>query len=106
MFKARFVEQGIPEDRISVIPNEEDAVAAALEMAKPGDLVIIFGDNSSRCWKQIIYFNAPEHQKQEQAPVTAAAETLPFEELMDGTQSMVRDARGVRLARSDVEDGD
>jgi len=106
MFKTQFLEHGIPDDQISVIPNEEDAVAAALDMAKAGDLVIIFGDNSSRCWKQIIYFNAPEQQPQDKAPPTAGAASVPFEEMIDGTQSMVRDARGVRLARSDVEDGD
>jgi cyanophycin synthetase len=89
-----------------VIPNEEDAVAAALEMARPGDLVIIFGDNSSRCWKQIIYFNAPKQQPQDNAAATMAVAPVPFEDMIDGTQSMVRDARGVRLARSDVEDGD
>ncbi|MEH6648230.1 cyanophycin synthetase [Sulfitobacter sp.] len=106
MFKAQFLEHGIPDDQISVIPDEEDAVAAALDMAKAGDLVIIFGDNSSRCWKQIIYFNAPEQQPQDEAPPSGGAASVPFEEMIDGTQSMVRDARGVRLARSDVEDGD
>jgi cyanophycin synthetase len=106
LFKAQFLENGIPDDQISVIPDEEDAVAAALDMAKAGDLVIIFGDNSSRCWKQIIYFNAPEQQAQDKAPPTGGAASIPFEEIIDGTQSMVRDARGVRLARSDVEDGD
>jgi cyanophycin synthetase len=106
MFKDEFLAQGIPDDRISVIPNEEDAVAAALEMARPGDLVIIFGDNSSRCWKQIIYFNAPKQQPQDNAAATMAVAPVPFEDMIDGTQSMVRDARGVRLARSDVEDGD
>lgn len=106
MFKAQFLEHGIPDDQISVIPDEEDAVAAALDMAKAGDLVIIFGDNSSRCWKQIIYFNAPEQQPQSVAPPTGGAMAVPFEEMIDVTQSMVRDARGVRLARSDFEDGD
>ena len=106
MFKAQFLEHGIPDDQISVIPDEENAVAAALEMAKAGDLVIIFGDNSSRCWKQIIYFNAPEQQQHDEAPSTGGAASVSFEEMIDGTQNMVRDERGVRLARSDVEDGD
>lgn len=106
MFKAQFLEHGIPNDQISVIPDEEDAVAAALDMAKAGDLVIIFGDNSPRCWKQIIYFNAPEQKPQDDAPSIGGIAPVPFEELMDGNQNMVRDARGVRLARNDVEDGD
>lgn len=106
MFKALFREDGIPEDQISVIPDEEDAVTAGLEMAKPGDLVIIFGDNSSRCWKQIIYFNAPEQEARHDAPSVDGIPPVPFEDILDVDQSLVRDARGVRLARSDVEDGD
>ena len=106
MFRAEFLKNGIAEDQISVIPNEEDAVAASLEMAKPGDLVIIFGDSSARCWKQIIYFNAPE-QGASAGPGSAALHPpVPFEEMIDGESNMVRDARGVRLARDDVEDGD
>jgi len=106
MFKAEFLKNGIAEDQISVVPNEEDAVAASLEMANPGDLVMIFGDNSSRCWKQIIYFNAPEQQTPEMVTPSGIAAPVPFEEMIDGDLSMVRDARGVRLARGDVEDGD
>ena len=75
-------------------------------MAKPGDLVIIFGDNSSRCWKQIIYFNAPEQEARHDAPSVDGIPPVPFEDILDVDQSLVRDARGVRLARSDVEDGD
>jgi cyanophycin synthetase len=106
MFKAEFLSLGISEDQISVIPDEQDAVAAGLEAAKPGDLVIIFGDNSPRCWKQIIYFNAPD-QKAATAPASVGKKApAPFEEMLDPDLNMVRDARGVRLARGEVEDGD
>ncbi|MDT8326754.1 MAG: cyanophycin synthetase [Roseovarius sp.] len=106
MFRSEFLKNGIAEDRISVIPNEEDAVAASLEMARPGDLVIIFGDSSARCWKQIIYFNAPEDGASAGPGSVALHPPVPFEEMIDGGSNMVRDARGVRLARDDVEDGD
>lgn len=106
MFKTEFLKNGISEDQISVIPNEEDAVAASLDMAKPGDLVIIFGDNSARCWKQIIYFDAPDQAGQSASTSVSVQAPVPFEEMVDGSSNMVRDARGVRLARGDVEDGD
>jgi len=106
MFKAEFLGHGISEDQVSVIPDEENAVAAALEMAKQGDLVIIFGDSSARCWKQIIYFNAPEQRTQDPGTSTGGAAPVPFEAMIEGDENMVSDARGVRLARSDVEDGD
>lgn len=106
MFKAAFLSNGIAEDRISVIPNEEEAVAAALDMAQAGDLVIIFGDNSPRCWKQIIYFNSPDKMEPAASDLLKAPAAVPFEVMVDADLSMIRDARGVRLARGDVEDGD
>jgi len=106
LFKAGLISPGVPEDQISVIPNEEEAVAASLEMAQAGDLVIIFGDNSPRCWKQIIYFNAPDQDTQPASKPASIVVPSPFEDLGESDISMVRDGRGVRLARNDVEDGD
>ena len=106
LFKIGLMSHGVAEEQISVIPNEEDAVAASLEMAKSGDLVIIFGDNSPRCWKQIIYFNTPDRAVQPSVEAANAQAPTPFEEMGDGDLGMVRDGRGVRLARENVEDGD
>jgi cyanophycin synthetase len=104
LFKGEFIKNGIAEDQITVIPDEQTAVASALDMARPGDLVIVFGDNSARCWKQIIYFNATAPDDAT-APDTAPAKP-PFEDIVEGDLSMVRDTRGVRLVRGDTEDGD
>ena len=49
------VANGVDAERITVIPDEQKSVAAALEMSEADDLLLIFGDNVSRCWKQIIY---------------------------------------------------
>jgi cyanophycin synthetase len=106
MFKAEFLKNGITEDQITVIPNEEDAVAASLEMAQPGDLVIIFGDNSPRCWKQIIYFNAADKGESAASNLSSAPTMVAFEEIIASDLNVLRDARGVRLARDHVEEGD
>ena len=106
MIKAQLIAAGVPEDQISVIPDEQEAVTASLEMAQPGDLLMVFGDNSSRCWKQIIYFNAPDQTADSTSAPAAPPAPLPFEELLDPSISMVRDARGVRLARGNTEDSD
>lgn len=97
---------GVPAEAISIIPDEQKAVDAALRMARVGDLVLVFGDSIVRCWKQIIHFRPDGAQR----PVTAehaipkgAAERAsqparrppPPAEL--GT--LVRDDRGVRLPR-------
>lgn len=103
MFKAQFLANCISEDQISVVPNEEDAVAASLQMAKQDDLVIIFGDNTPRCWKQIVSFNAANR---EVSPFEGSQAPVPFEDMIDDDLSIVRDARGVRLVRVHVESSD
>jgi cyanophycin synthetase len=47
---------GVPEGAISIIPDEEEAIAAALAMGQPGDLLLIFADALVRSWKQITKF--------------------------------------------------
>ena len=45
---------GVAADSIEAISSEEAAVAAALDMARAEDLVLIFALDSDRAWKQII----------------------------------------------------
>ena len=102
------IANGVAEAAITVIPEEDKAIAAALEMAEPEDLLIIFGDEIARCWKQIIYFNREPGGAARAAaaePATPAGpqpvpEAPPVPEIgaMAGVQ-LVRDERGVRLAR-------
>jgi cyanophycin synthetase len=47
---------GVESARISVTPPEDEAVAEALERARPDDLVLIFGEKTARCWEQIVQF--------------------------------------------------
>src|SRR5580700_3017555 len=47
---------GVAESTISVIPDEQEAIAAALEMGQPGDLLLVFADALVRSWKQITKF--------------------------------------------------
>jgi len=125
LMKAALLAEGVKEEAISVIPQEEIAVAAALEIAEAGDLLLIFGDDVSRCWKQIIYFNRPPEDRVEPAeelsapsaiteesvsdPLAAAkpvpdAPEIP-EPAMEGGWRLVREERGVRLA-SEPEEAD
>ena len=96
---------GVGADKVTIIPDEQEAIAAALAMACPLDLLLIFGDNITRCWKQIIYF------KREGDAPTAATAPLPLAleagaELatLEGS-TLIRDERGVRMAR-EVETAD
>ncbi len=128
ILKTTLLAEGLNESVISVVPEEEKAVEAALAMAEPGDLVLVFSDDITRSWKQIIYFGKDREeieaveQKMQMPPVQPkpkavvrdllAAATpvedapqVPQSVLSDGTR-LVRDERGVRLADSYDEESD
>lgn len=46
----------VDKDQIEIIEDEESAVDAILNRAQAGDLVLLFADNITRTWKQVIYF--------------------------------------------------
>jgi cyanophycin synthetase len=59
-----------PAERIAPeIFQEEAAVQRALETAQPGDLVVLFGDNLDRSWRQIVSFGKSA-EVSEAVPVT------------------------------------
>ena len=104
MMRQALIENGVDAAAITIIPDEVKAVNAALEQAAQGDLLVIFGDDTTRCWKQIIYFNS-DGEAPEAAPVASPAETS-FEDMFESDQNLIRDERGVRLAREVSEDAD
>jgi cyanophycin synthetase len=95
-------DDGVPEDRIEVIVDEQASVDAALKMARPGDLLVVFADNITRSWKQIIYFKGDDPAAVAEAPAPVAAPPPPprppTEPQLDG-MTLIADERGVRLAR-------
>ena len=105
LLRAELLAQGVSDENIRVIPSEEEAVDAALQAGGEGDLLVVFGDNITRCWKQIIYFGG-ERNSEEDIP-DIKEENLGDSDLgvflADG-QQLISDERGVRLARD--EEGD
>ena len=103
--KEALTKNGVSEDAISIIADEVDAIDAALNAAQEKDLLIVIGDNVSRSWKQIINFGEDrpvDDIAKSDGPIMAPA----YEDLIDDTQQLIRDERGVRLARDHDEDGD
>jgi cyanophycin synthetase len=114
---------GVPDSAISIIPDEQEAIEAALRMGETGDLLLIFADALVRSWKQITKFKpsgaAPTRSVSSSAArpsrtmateatgngaspgaglelgsyVTAPA--APFDFRLEG---LIRDERGVRMA--------
>jgi cyanophycin synthetase len=66
---------GVPDGAISIIPDEQEAIEAALRMGEAGDLLLIFADALVRSWKQITKFKpsgaAPAHKAADLAPRAA-----------------------------------
>lgn len=94
---------GIDDTRLSIIPDEQQAIDAVLRLARPGDLVLVFADAIARSWKQVVHFK-PDlpavpliDTALEPPPVVVAPEFT--EPLFSDDMAVVRDERGVRLAR-------
>jgi cyanophycin synthetase len=114
---------GVPDSAISIIPDEQEAIEAALRMGEPGDLLLIFADALVRSWKQITKFkpssaaSTPSVSHSAAAPsrgnaaeptgngsgagasfelgTSVTAQTTSFDFRLEG---LIRDERGVRMA--------
>ncbi|PCI04270.1 MAG: cyanophycin synthetase [Hyphomicrobiales bacterium] len=107
MLQEGFLKNDVDADAIEIIPDEVEAVAKALEMAGEGDLVVIFGDDSVRCWKQIIYFNSEgEERVLEATKSVKETDIVAMDDLIGENETLIRDERGVRLARGTGEESD
>jgi cyanophycin synthetase len=96
-------EHGVPEERITIIPDEQEAIDAGLRMARPGDLLLVFADALVRSWKQVIKFK-PEGVAEKPAPRPAAApvEEAPVAEPAfspEQWEGVSRDERGIFISR-------
>lgn len=100
MLEKTLLANGVKPEQIEVIPDEEVAVDRILQMARPGDLLLIFGDAISRTWKQVVNFRPESAAPAERAVRPALTEPPPMTEpLPTDYESLVRDERGVRIAR-------
>ena len=106
MLRAQLIDDGEGEHNIEIIADEPAAVSAALEMASEGDLLVIFGDDIDRCWKQIAGYEPEDTDGGEAKPETLVqsfVEEDPEAFMLDPGAELIRDDRGVRIARIDEE---
>ncbi len=98
--------KGVAKDAISIIPDEQEAIDAALRMGQAGDLLLVFADALVRSWKQVTKFK-PDGAVAAAAPAPAKAAPVveaPREEPALSTfEGVVRDERGVHLSREDAD---
>jgi cyanophycin synthetase len=101
---------GVSDDRIHIVPKEGPAVDAALGMCVRGDLLLVFADQVTRTWKQIIYFGGTTPAADDLGEPRSRGRVAPSEFVGGDTPAdlaalgLVRDARGVLVAP--VEEGD
>ena len=106
MLAAQLREAGVADQQIQVIAQEADAVLAALDMSEEGDLLVIFGDDIKRCWKQVAGYEVGEsgRRKSEKKTLVESFVTEDPEAFqLDADMELIRDERGVRIARLDEE---
>ncbi|MDF1801152.1 MAG: cyanophycin synthetase, partial [Planctomycetota bacterium] len=101
MQRQALLDAGVPDAQIELIPDEVAATARGLELAQVGDLLMVFGDNIERTWGQITSYHSTEEPAKELTPANKEepAPTLVAQFKFDGDEELIRDARGVRLAK-------
>jgi cyanophycin synthetase len=103
MMKDALVANGVHPGRIHVVPDEVEALDLSLRTCGSGDLLVVFGDQLTRCWKQIVYFGR-EHksaQRVVEAPAWRPSPPAPTVSEVPAVTigNLVIDERGVRVAR-------
>ncbi len=103
MMQKELLACGMQSEQVEIVPAEDAAVDHALRTARRGDLLLVLADQINRCWKQITKFKV---EADGSAPVRIGSEpppepppTVNAAVTLEGLE-VVRDERGVRLARS------
>jgi cyanophycin synthetase len=105
IMKAALIESGINTKNIDIVPDEKNAVQAALNLGIEGDLILILGDEITRCWKQIIHFESGESQSgNSDGDSNFSGVQLDESKFsLDEGQAIISDERGVRLAKEESD---
>ncbi len=104
LLRAHLLEAGVAPDTVEVIADEPSAVDRALRLGQPGDLLLLFTDQITRTWKQVTKYRpdgspAPAFSEGPVPMPGALTTTRPDPiDLAEG-EVLIRDERGVRLAR-------
>lgn len=105
LLRATLLGAGVDEEQVEIVTDEREAVDHTLHTAEPGDLVVVLGDDTTRCWKQIINFTADGERPDGMDDGDGAGRTphVGIGSLL-GEGTFIRDQRGVRVAPSAEDD--
>jgi len=105
IMRTALIESGIDPKNIDIVPDEQKAIHAALNLGKEGDLILILGDEITRCWKQIIHFESG-NGKSNGGTSDGDFSGVQLDEsdfTIDEGQKIISDGRGVRLAKEESD---
>jgi cyanophycin synthetase len=115
MLRDGLLASGVADDAIEVIADEVDATDRALQLAAPGDLVILLADNVRRSWEQVVRLNEdarrakllPEgmetNGRQEDTPAPAYVPAAPVSEAPSRSRVRIVHQRPEPLFAADEE---
>jgi cyanophycin synthetase len=106
LLRGALLEAGVPAAKIEMVPEETKAVDAALAMARPGDLVLLFADALQRTWDQVASFQPGESPARSESAAATNVELPASAFSLDDGPALLRDERGVRLATRETEAAD
>jgi cyanophycin synthetase len=100
MLQQALLDAGVSPEKVEIIVDEPAAIDAALRLGRAGDVVLIFVDAITRGWKQVTTFkpDVPNAPAVNPPPAYIETQVGPEPVLQEG-DLLVRDERGVRLAR-------
>jgi len=107
MLQQQLLANGVDAGAVDVVPDEVMSVTKALEMAQEGDLVVLFADDVRRSWNQVIHYKADSESTSvtdHAQPAHSFVEEDPGAFSLDAGARLIRDERGVRLAREEESD--
>ena len=90
-----------------MIPDEQEAIDAALQMGAPGDLLLVFADSLVRSWKQITKFKSSKGPQESEARGNGASAPVHREPSVQpelepapeySLEGVIRDERGIHVA--------
>lgn len=107
LMRQYLLEFGVKDENIHVFADETPAIDFALEMAEPGDLLVVTADDLNSAWKQIINLHSDRKDTKKTIPGTKVFVPQRAKRYqLEGDEELVIDERGVRLASHEPEDAD
>jgi cyanophycin synthetase len=68
MLRETALAAGLRDDQIVTVPDEREAVRHAMSLAQPRELVVVFADNITAVWKEVIYHPRPSGEQPPSSP--------------------------------------